>query len=111
MLRAMQLFFILASLLLCIACTNQQKPPASTFITHEIAGRDDPTLHNFQSTPLRYPVYRAKAPSDWQRHDPNPSESIVDSTKAICEFIITDNSNNNSSDNNKSDNNNSDKNV
>lgn len=48
----------------------------------EIKGRDD--------THGRFAVYRARIPKEWVRHDPLPNESLADSTKAICEFIIKD---------------------
>lgn len=36
----------------------------------------------------RSPIYRAKVPLTWQRIDAALDESIVDSTKANCEFVI-----------------------
>jgi hypothetical protein len=36
----------------------------------------------------RYPLYIAKVPSDWIRKDPSATESIIDTTKPLCEFLI-----------------------
>lgn len=38
----------------------------------------------------RTAIYRVKVPKDWVRKDPGPDESILDSTKALCEFRIID---------------------
>lgn len=38
----------------------------------------------------RFPVYRVKAPDNWIRRDPLPDESLIDTKKALCEFIILD---------------------
>ncbi|MBA3817040.1 MAG: hypothetical protein H0X29_11090 [Parachlamydiaceae bacterium] len=40
----------------------------------------------------RQPVYRMQTPLSWIRHDPLPSETLLDTTKALCEFIILENS-------------------
>ncbi len=36
----------------------------------------------------RLMIYRALAPSSWIRQDPQPDESIADTTKSVCEFYI-----------------------
>ena len=33
-------------------------------------------------------IYRALAPSNWIRQDPQPAESLADTTKSVCEFYI-----------------------
>lgn len=43
---------------------------------HEIKGRE------------RVAVYRARAPKEWIRHDPLPTDSLTDTTKNICEFLV-----------------------
>jgi len=40
---------------------------------------------------IKHPVYRAKVPAHWIRKDPAFEESIVDTTKANCEFVIQEN--------------------
>jgi hypothetical protein len=50
----------------------------------EISGRDF-------GDGQRFPVYRARVPTNWQRIDPAKSESIVDTTKPVCTFVIKDN--------------------
>ncbi|MBA2368944.1 MAG: hypothetical protein H0V82_07980 [Candidatus Protochlamydia sp.] len=39
----------------------------------------------------RMAIYRAKVPSYWTRIDPSPKESLLDTKKPICEFIIEEN--------------------
>lgn len=36
------------------------------------------------------PVYRARVPHDWQRHDPSPATDLTDTTQAIARFTIQD---------------------
>lgn len=36
----------------------------------------------------RLPLYRALAPSSWACHQPNPNDSLLDTTKPVCEFFI-----------------------
>lgn len=36
----------------------------------------------------RQPVYRVRVPDSWIRHDPLPGDGVVDTTKALCEFIL-----------------------
>ena len=69
------LFFIL--LMGCSSLEKYPTPPRQL-----IAARDNGLSLD------RFPIYHAKVPSYWQRHDPQPSESIFDSTKSLCEFII-----------------------
>lgn len=59
---------------------NKTSPTAETW--QFFAGRD-----NGQS--LERPlIYRAHVPPDWIRQNPLENESIIDTTKAICEFHI-----------------------
>ncbi|CUI16415.1 conserved hypothetical protein [Candidatus Protochlamydia naegleriophila] len=38
----------------------------------------------------RSPLYRALAPISWICHTPSPSDSLLDTTKSVCEFFIQD---------------------
>lgn len=38
----------------------------------------------------RFEVYRVRVSPDWIRRDPLPNESLSDTTKALCEFLIKD---------------------
>lgn len=49
----------------------------------EINGRDE-GLAPF----TRNPIYRVRVPAAWEREDPDPQESIVDSKLPICSFFI-----------------------
>jgi hypothetical protein len=48
-----------------------------------ISSRDDPLLAG-----KRLPLYRALVPNDWQRQDTAPEESIVDTTRPLCSYLI-----------------------
>lgn len=77
---SLALTFVL-SLLLC-GCS--ERPPASSLHPmQEIKGRD---YHG-----KRFYVYRARAPLSWIRKDTFPEESLTDTKKSICEFLIVDN--------------------
>jgi len=62
-------------------CSSEQ-PHDKNMSTNvqEIKGRD----YNGE----RFAIYRARVPNHWIRHDPLPNESLTDTTKAICEFVI-----------------------
>ena len=78
--KSLLLFF---STICMITSCNKATPPTSSS-WQLVAGRD-----NGES--LERPLlYRALAPSHWIRQDTPPSESIVDTTKSICEFYIHD---------------------
>lgn len=73
-------FLCNASLIILISCTPIQPPTPSN--QQFFQGRD-----NRQS--LERPLlYHALVPSHWIRQDPLETESIADTTKAICEFYI-----------------------
>jgi len=36
----------------------------------------------------RLPVYRMRVPDSWIRRDPLPGESLIDTTKSLCDFLI-----------------------
>lgn len=87
-------YFIILALLTLVGCDHPKPPPppeefspaprGPSFNWHRINSRDD-------GDPLtRFPLYYAKVPSDWVRIDPPSNESIVDTTKALCEFLIED---------------------
>ncbi len=67
-------------LYLLIGC--QSTPPNPIPHWQQFAGRDDGIS---LARPL---LYRANVPFTWQRQDPNSTESITDTTKAICTFYI-----------------------
>jgi hypothetical protein len=78
----MKRFWILVSLyLFLLGCSKESQ--TSSFTWQTIEGRDEDHLK-------RSPVYRAKAPSNWQRKNPSSTDSITDTTKALCEFYIQD---------------------
>lgn len=75
-------FFISATLILITSCDNSSTSDSASqnnqvsITLHEINGRD------------HQPLYRMRAPKSWIQRDPIPNESLTDTTKAICEFII-----------------------
>lgn len=71
----------LAILLILCGCQNETPPSAATSQWQEIHGRDE-------GDGIRQPIYRVKTPKGWIRHDPLTDESIFDTTKSLCEFII-----------------------
>jgi hypothetical protein len=79
----LQLFICL--ILLLTSCNNSPQNATAFTTTHHISGRDEGTIpYN------RTPIYRAKIPNAWLRKDPSAHESIQDSKKALCEYIIQD---------------------
>ncbi len=66
-------------LLFCIGCSG----PSNEFEslnTQEIVGRE----------PEKIPLYRLKVPTHWKCERPLPDESLVDTRKALCSFVIND---------------------
>lgn len=74
-------FLILIPLTLLVGCESSS-PTDHAIHWQEIAARDNG--HSLD----RPQIYRVCAPVDWIRYDPLPDESIVDSTKSNCEFLI-----------------------
>lgn len=70
-------FTISLLLLIANACTSDNKSPPH-LVVHEICGRD------LKHTPL----YRVKTPIDWQVKRPDDTESLEDTKKSLCEFLI-----------------------
>lgn len=76
------LFFLFTTLISITSCDNASTSDAASkknqpsIRLHEINGRD------------HQPLYRIRAPESWIQRDPLPNESLTDTTKAICEFII-----------------------
>ena len=66
------------------ACASPEAPN-TTLTTYEIGGRDE---IRSKGIPVRYPVYRVKAPLYWEIERPSSGESIADSTKPLVEFAI-----------------------
>jgi len=60
-------------------CSTESEADALTLM-QEIKGRDDDGQ--------RTPIYRVRIPDNWVRRDPLPTESLKDTTKALCEFLI-----------------------
>lgn len=73
--------YILALFMLA-GCDSPSSPSSSAERWQEVLGRDE------GQPDQRKPIYRAKVPSTWQRIDAAITESIADSTKANCEFLI-----------------------
>lgn len=74
---------LMALILLLSSC---EQPPSQQLTLHTIGCRNcEPELDR----PL---IYRASTPLHWLRKDPNPTESIADTKKSICEFFIQENS-------------------
>jgi hypothetical protein len=78
---------ILFLLFACLStsCQDQSKITSNTSF-QEIAGRDFGKEN--QSSYIRNKIYRCHAPPNWHRNDPSQHESIADTTKALCEFVI-----------------------
>lgn len=72
--------FIVFSFLLCSCSDNNQK---TLIPMQEIKGRD----YNGS----RFGVYRARVPPAWIRKDSLPEESLIETTKPIGEFLISNN--------------------
>jgi hypothetical protein len=73
-------------LMLCLSSchTNTNDIKKKAVELQIIAGRDEGKG--------RESVYRMKVPVNWIRHDPLPTDDLIDTTKALCEFIIMENS-------------------
>lgn len=80
--KNVSLTFILLTLSLTGCSRSSPMPTASNW--QLIPGRDHG--HSIER-PL---LYRALVPANWLRHDPPETDSIADTTKANCEFMIRD---------------------
>lgn len=69
--------------LLISGCSTQSPISKITDSYQEICGRDIGS-----DASERYPIYRVRVPNEWKRVDPIQNESITDTTKSLCEFII-----------------------
>lgn len=76
---------ILLLLIIYLPTGCHQSPSSSSQSWQLFAGRNNE--HSLE----RPMLYRAIVPSHWNRQDASPEESLVDTTKAICEFIIREN--------------------
>ncbi len=80
--------------LFCCGCAQNDETIHSNFQDwQEISGRDeertDFALSQIDLPEMqRLPIYRAKVPANWNRHDPAFDESISDTMKPLCEFKI-----------------------
>ncbi len=75
----------LAAFLWLISCSSgAPSTDAPQAQMEEIKGRD--------LDGPRQAVYRLRVPNDWIRRDPLPDESLIDTTKFLCEFLIRDQS-------------------
>jgi hypothetical protein len=64
-----------------LLCSCSESGPSPTSPPQEIQGRD----HEGK----RFNVYRAKVPDEWIRRDSFAGESLSDTKKPICEFLIS----------------------
>jgi hypothetical protein len=70
-------------LLLLILCGCQESPRDATERSWQtIQARDNGITLD------RVALYRARVPTTWSRKDPPPDESIADTKKPLCEFLI-----------------------
>ena len=79
---SMYYFFIISFIFLFGCELSNCRPIATSFNWQKINSRD------YGTPSSRYPLYYAKVPSDWIRHDPSQTESISDTTKPLTEYII-----------------------
>ena len=77
----MKFNFILTTIALALLLNScSENPTLPSIPMQEIKGRD----YDGQ----RFDVYRIRAPTDWIRRDTFPEESLLDTKKSICEFLI-----------------------
>ena len=81
-----KILFILLGLL--IASCNEPQGNATKGSLQEIGGRD--SSKNLTSNYSREKIYRCYTPLHWQRKDLSCYESLADTMKALCEFVIED---------------------
>lgn len=72
----------LSCTLIVLACSSKTEDTKESW--QKIAGRD--TSDSIE----RIPIYQAKTPLNWVRKDPSLNESIIDTKKALCEYLIED---------------------
>jgi len=73
----MERLILFLSLFLFIGC--ETSTPFTEVKLEKICGREP-----------RIPLYQAKVPSNWQRKDPSPAQSLNDTMLPLCEFFIED---------------------
>ncbi len=82
----MRVFFVMSSFFLLFSACSQDLSTSSGTTQpskmEEIKGRN--------ADSQRQAIYRIRVPPGWIRRDPLPEESLADTTKALCEFIIYD---------------------
>jgi hypothetical protein len=78
----MNILAIVCILMLYSCHSSEVKNPSRAWQT--ILSRDEPPFLD------RVPLYRIKAPEGWERIDAKAGESLIDTTKALCEFYIRD---------------------
>lgn len=78
---------LILTFLFLTSCQSNESAPHSSNTSQEISGRNQTTD---QPPYTRPQIYRVKAPANWKRITPSPTESIADTTKALSEFQITD---------------------
>lgn len=76
------LFYFTIFLLLILTSCDQHTPSSNWQL---IAGR------NFDTSLDRPMLYRALVPAQWIRQDPPANESLMDTTRSICEYYIREN--------------------
>lgn len=77
-LRIKSLLFLLVMM---ASCASQQATPSPRQKIHGRDSGDDLT---------RVPIYQARVPTHWIRQDPSSDDSIADTTKPLCTFLIQD---------------------
>lgn len=79
--RLVMKFLSFCLFILMVSCSRQDISSQKS-TSQFICGRnEDPSY-------LRPSLYRVQVPNNWIRKDPMVNESIVDTTKSICEFYI-----------------------
>lgn len=78
----MKLLNLISIFIFFCSCERQVQPEIASSYWQTINSRDDGDPSS------RYPLYRAKIPLNWKRIDPLSDESIVDTTKSLCEFLF-----------------------
>lgn len=79
----MKIIYLVLLILTAFSCAEKNAEKKAKTIYQEITCRDAGS-----EISLRPAIYRVQMPEGWQRHDPSPKESLVDTTKALCEFFI-----------------------
>lgn len=80
----MKSLMVLFCFLVLVGCSDTHEDLKNDFRWQQISGRDEGMPDQ------RTAVYRAIVPTNWEREDPSPARSIMDTTLPNCSFIIRD---------------------